>query len=269
MNDPTQPGAKRLKAKMFTEGRLAAFTVHNYTDEHERLLLDWKRFSYVVFGHEKCPKTGTRHLQGYAEFGNSVKLSTWQNYLGVNIHAEVPLFCADRNYKYCIKHDPDGFCVRGEFRKQAPGRRTDITSAAADVKAGANMVDICDRSLGYQALRHAELLMKYTEPSPQRTAVEVIACQNLDDVFSRVHPDLWHTVYTPITMDNWDGYDGQLSVHLALHDCDRVYRLQKYMKPYPMRVNVKGGSREAKWTTVYVTGWRCDSTVEKYILSLV
>lgn len=55
------------------KGRHWCFTINNYTEETEQLLGDLgesDQVSYLVFGREVAPTTGTPHLQGFISFVN-------------------------------------------------------------------------------------------------------------------------------------------------------------------------------------------------------
>jgi len=253
----------RRKLPPFIEGRRCCFTIHNYTPAMEHSLKTWKRFSYLVYGHEICPDTGTPHLQGYAEFNSSVKRFTLHNLIGVLFNCTVPISSAATNRAYCVKADTDGFVELGSF-KSAGCQRNDITDVKLAIASGSSMAELCSLASGYQALRHGELLLKYTEPVPERT-LKVIPCSGLDDVFLRIPKDNWGSVYTPISLDNWDGYDGHDIVHLPVHGLP-LKCIQKFLRPYPFRVNTKGGSRQAAYKVVYVTGHTHCPIVEKFIL---
>ncbi len=50
------------------ESRRYIFTLNNYTEEDVKILMEEKVFfSYLLFGKEIAPTTGTPHLQGYFE----------------------------------------------------------------------------------------------------------------------------------------------------------------------------------------------------------
>lgn len=258
--------APERRAKSFKEGRKVVFTLHNYTPEMETALQDWPRFSYLVYGHE-VGKEQSPHLQVYAEMDNSVKLKTLQNIVGVKFHAEVPFGTAQRNFEYCTKEDPDTYFCKGK-PKSNPGKRTDLAGVKSAVAAGSSMSDICaGPPLSYQGLRHAELLMKYTEPPVERT-LEVIPCSGIDHVFSQIPKEAWGAVYSPITLDNWDGYDGHELVHICFSLIPFSNRISRFFRPYPFRVNVKGSSRQARYTKLYVTGWAHFTDAQQNFLGL-
>lgn len=108
--------------------RNAVFTLNNYTDDEVNQLREHK-CSYLVFGFEIAPTTGTPHLQGYVEWQNAKQGSTifkinprihWQKRIGTSTQA------AD----YC-KKEP-GYFEKGECTKQ--GQRTDLDEIVESIR---------------------------------------------------------------------------------------------------------------------------------------
>lgn len=115
------------------------FTWNNYasTPGYPELLSGFKNLTYLVYGYETAPVTGTPHLQGYLEFGIRTKLSTLKK-LQAQIHWEVPKhYSTWQECKgYCVKEGGDVFeWGTGVFDKvkskrsqghATGGKRTDI-----------------------------------------------------------------------------------------------------------------------------------------------
>ncbi|GAC77817.1 replication protein, partial [uncultured marine virus] len=91
-----------------SEGRRDwCFTLNNYTDS-DKEILHASGAKYIFYGHEKCPTTGTPHLQGYIYFKDAVSFKTIKRHLPrANIRP-----CdgtTAQNQRYCGKDGVDLF----------------------------------------------------------------------------------------------------------------------------------------------------------------
>jgi len=252
--------------KKFEKGRKFCSTLHNYTPEQEAAIHSWKAISFAVYGREICPDTGTPHLQIYLEFKSPTTIAVWHNLVKVKANTTVPVGDAEANIKYCTKDgDFDTWGIPPNTKK--PGKRNDFVRMRSAVASGKSLEEICDVCTSYQSLRSAEILMKYKEVPRPKNCVTVISVQGIDEAYSKSSAD---EIYVPITLDNWDGYDGHLEVYIDLA-CDmdmRMYqKYRKYLGQFPFRVNTKGGSRHAQYRTLYVSGIHGSDTRVSRLLS--
>ena len=133
------------------------FTWNNYPPTHDAIL-GAIVCSYLVYGREVAPATGTPHLQGYVYFENPVRFAFVRQALGGHVHIACVRGSPADNRRYCIK-DGD-FVERGDLPVQ--GRRTDFLRIREAVNAGMSFRRIAaDVATSYQSLRSAELLVKY------------------------------------------------------------------------------------------------------------
>ncbi len=212
--------------------------------------------SYLVAGQETCPDTGRRHQQCYVEFTLSVTLRRAKELLKTAaVHLDPRGGTAKQASDYC-KKDGD-FLTWGRLTEQ--GKRTDLDAVKAAVTDTGTMAAVCAVATSYQGLRGGELLLKYLSPRrsvPPRvqwfwgptgtgkTRAAIEAC--------------WEAAYwmSSGTLQWWDGYDGEVAVILDDFRPEpgvpyaRVLRL---LDRYPVRVPVKGSSRELLATTIIVT----------------
>lgn len=101
------------KRPTLVKARRWAFTWNNYTEENVNALRNAASnvFDYCIFGFEVCPDTGTRHLQGYAEFSYQLAIVTAKGKLdpvmkkNSTIHVEAALKQREANIAYCKKED--------------------------------------------------------------------------------------------------------------------------------------------------------------------
>jgi len=123
------------------------FTLNNYT--HDELaglatigeeVRDGRHshITYLVYGQEVAPTTGTPHLQGYCEF----KSSTWnkiRSFLGPRCAFKSCEASGDANDRYCKK---DGrYCAWGTLRP-GQGARSDLKDVASSVMQGNKLKEV-------------------------------------------------------------------------------------------------------------------------------
>lgn len=125
---PTRSQVPRHRAKRW------CFTWNNYTQEDEQQLhdrcngqhADW--FSYIIYGREQAPNTGTKHLQGYVIFTTPASLNQAKERLTGSsthgIHLEVARGSPEQNREYCSKGGD--FTDFGILPAVTQGRRSDL-----------------------------------------------------------------------------------------------------------------------------------------------
>lgn len=118
------------------ESRRWCFTLHNYTEEDINRLLQHNT-TYIIFGKEICPTTGTPHLQGYMEFKSETSRRTQIKKLHPKIWLKKSRGDAEDNEKYCSK-DGD-YYEQGEPKMQ--GKRSDIDRVTKELMETSLTVD--------------------------------------------------------------------------------------------------------------------------------
>lgn len=83
-----------------------AFTKNNYSDDDVTFFTTWQDFTYMVFGREVAPTTGTPHLQGYFTLKKAVRGSYLKRTLPQGTHFEASRKSLLANSRYCTK-SPD------------------------------------------------------------------------------------------------------------------------------------------------------------------
>lgn len=81
------------------------FTLNNYLDQDEQKLdvFAHKYCKYLIYGREKAPTTGTRHLQGYIHLLKRFTFNQMKNFLGDKISLYIAYKTDLANYRYCSK----------------------------------------------------------------------------------------------------------------------------------------------------------------------
>lgn len=102
---------------------------------------------YVVFGRERCPQTGRRHLQGYIYFSAKKTMVSVKRCLGDGFghaHLEIANGTAVQNREYCTKEgDYEEF---GQLPSQ--GRRSDLLKIKVDIERGISEEKIAGDNFG-------------------------------------------------------------------------------------------------------------------------
>jgi len=98
------------------------FTLNNYTPEEIAKLQNLSdRVTYIIFGKEIAPTTGTPHLQGYLELKAKTRVGGVKELLGcARVHLVVARGTAEENTTYCSKEATDVY-TRGAPYNQDGG----------------------------------------------------------------------------------------------------------------------------------------------------
>lgn len=238
------------------------FTLNNYTNEEEVSIQnaytnDVNHISYLVYGRE-VGENGTRHLQGYVEFSQRLRITQVKRVLGQRLHLEKRLGNASQADEYC-KKDGD-FVTYGEISVSVQGQRRDLHSLHESL--------VNNRPLRYIADEHFSSFIRYQRgilaarsiySSPRNWIVSVIVYHGktglgktrsvMDNLPSQdsvyIHPG-----------GHWfDGYDNE---NIVLFDDFggsefKLTYLLKLLDRYPMRVPIKGGFVNWAPHEIYIT----------------
>ena len=133
LNNPTEPEVRHLESVLSRVGQRDC------------------RITYLVYGNEVAPTTGTPHLQGYCEY----RQSTWPQIrlvLGERFAFKSCKCSGESNARYCKK---DGDYKEAGTIRVGQGKRSDLEGVAADVLAGNKRREI--------AMTHPEAYIKYAK----------------------------------------------------------------------------------------------------------
>lgn len=226
--------------------RRIVFTINNYKQKDEDIIwnnyVDENYISYFIYGREKAPTTGTKHLQGYIEFSKQVSFNAIKS-----IHGKMYFAPAkgnySQNYNYCTK-DGD-YLERGFAKKQ--GARTDIIKIKEMVNKNIPMIEILNECENFQQMKIAEKLYQYKKIDIKtRNVPEVIyvygksgsgKTQYAHDICDK--DSTWEYAEN---LEWFDGYDQDNDVLLNdFRDNDCKYNLLlKLLDGYQRRVKIKG-----------------------------
>lgn len=229
------------------------FTINNYTLEDFNGVEELgKVCKYLIVGFEIAPKTGTKHLQCYAELDKQTRRSTIMKYIPRAAKVDPRKGTAAQASDYC-KKDGD-FFTWGEMSKQ--GARGDL-SAMKEFCLTDGMRGVTQVSNNMQQIRVCEKFLTYNEPErdwkpeviwlwgptgtgKSRRARELCA----EDVFCKNSGSKW-----------WDGYDGH--VNIIIDDFRDSWWSITYMlgllDRYAFQLEVKGGFRQIRARKIVIT----------------
>jgi len=235
------------------------FTFNNYTEEDIKVL-KYFNHTYIIFGKEVAPTTGTPHLQGYLEIKHGRCWKSLNKVFNGRCYWAVAKGDAAQNYIYDTK-DED-YYEHGEPLAMRKGARNDLVQVTKMVQEGCSLREIYSAGLGYQACRHAERILSVSEPCRQESKVQVAWIYGKPGIGKTLIPwDLTVKHLGGIKISNLvfvQGYDRHKYVvvdDLRPTDkcCGSYVNLLHFLDPYAHSVEVKGSSRQLVATHVFIT----------------
>lgn len=206
---------------------------------------------YAIIAEEVGEK-GTPHLQCYFQFKNARKWTMFKK-IWPKCHCEPCYSTPVKNMEYCKK---DGKFVEFGNPPQGSGKRTDIDEIKELVKTGASMKEIYEIASGFQAMKMAEIgLRLYAQNTLREINCVWIYGPSGTGKSEMAHHLAPNAYWTLGNMKWWDGYEEQDSIIIDdFRESVYPFRdLLRLLDKYTLRLEIKGGSRMAKFTTVIIT----------------
>jgi hypothetical protein len=224
---------------------------------------------YICWSKEIAPETGTPHLQGYLE----LKEGKTGAYLRKNCFPAHFIACAgdaDANIKYCKGEvDKKGdqlnptFEEYGEVAKKRQGKRNDILAVRELVKNGGNMKDVVNSTDSFQAVRMAEVILRYNERKRnfkprvywyhgESGNGKTFKAKQTALFEGFVEDDIW---YSDKGLRWWQDYDAHKVVIIDdfRKDFCKYHELLRILDETPYRVECKGNSRQFLAELIIIT----------------
>lgn len=228
---------------------------------------------YLIVGYEICPKSNRPHYQGYVRFANPRALSGVRklfthtvtlddNKQGYPGHWTPCKGTEAQNFNYCTK--AEDIIVEFGIKESSPevaeykhqGKRNDIDLARNMIKAGAGMHEITNIVPSYQAMKCAEMMLKYMEVTrnwqpeifwiwgPTGVGKSKFAFDQCKDPWVSGDTGKW-----------FEGYDAHEDVIIddIRGDFCKFHVLLRLLDRYPYRIEVKGGSRQFLAKRIFIT----------------
>lgn len=234
-----------LRYRMCEKYRAVPFTINNPTDEDTNQVLAMKdHVVYIVVGKEKGEQ-GTPHYQGYMYFKNPRNLKALKKMLP-RAHFSLPCKGTHgENQRYC-KKEGDILIEEGTLPRQ--GERNDIEEVRDMLKDGYNMRKVVECSDSYQAIKVAEVYLKYHEKQRDwKPEVRWYYGSTGAGKTKQAREWLGEDIYTCLDGIKWfEGYDAHENVLIDdfRRDFAKFHQMLKLLDRYPYRVETKGGSRQ-------------------------
>lgn len=224
--------------------RAYVFTINNPTEDdanNVRSLVDISQ--YVIVGNEKG-ENGTEHYQGYVYFKEAKTFSSLKKKLP-RAHIEAAVASPSKNEEYCSKQG-NIFLKHGEIPRQ--GARSNIGEVKEKLKEGTNLRGIVDIATSYQAIRMAEIWLKYNEEERDwKPEVRWYYGSTGSGKTRSARQWLGEDIYTCLNTAKWfEGYDKHENVLIDdfRRDFAKFHEMLKILDRYPYKVETKGGSRQ-------------------------
>lgn len=206
---------------------------------------------YIVIGDE-TGESGTHHHQGYIYFKNARAFDGIKKILPAGAHIEAANGNAAQNRTYCTKEKI--LLEIGECPAQ--GKRKDIETVRSMIQEGCSMRAIVDSVNSFQAIRGAELLLKYQEAARDWVPEVYWFWGPTGTGKTRTAFDLCAEPWVSgRNLKWWEGYDAHTDVIIDdfRGDFCTFHELLRILDRYPYRVEVKGGSRQLLAKRIFIT----------------
>lgn len=207
---------------------------------------------YIIVGDEH-KTVGTHHHQGYIYFNKSISFNTVKKILPNGCHIEKANGSPKQASNYCKKE-----CIlyeAGELPIQ--GKRNDIHTVKELINENKHMSDIIDNIDSYQAIKCAELILKYKE-IPRKEPPTVYWFYGKTGL-GKTRLAIEMCTITPWISSKdlkwWCGYDRHENIIIDDFRADfcTFHELLRILDRYPYRVQTKGGSRELVAKNIFIT----------------
>lgn len=232
--------------------RAWCFTINNYgpnVPESLNNLQNNLQGSYLIYGYETAPTTGTPHLQGYIHLKNAKSFDRVRALLSgstgvVGIHIERAVADAVANITYCSKGG--NFVELGERPQQ--GKRSDLDAVVRDINDGHSLATVAESHPVEFIKFHAGISKLIGLSQKNRDSNEqpiVVWLWGASGTGKTRFVNQWSDVYwKDPTTKWWDGYENQSIVCLddfRPHINLPFTYLLRLLDRYPLKLEVKGG----------------------------
>nr|WAE42401.1 MAG: replication associated protein [Cressdnaviricota sp.] len=227
------------------------FTWNNATEEDEAKLQRLE-VTYIAYGREVAPTTGTKHLQGYIIFRCNVTfkglkhmfpLVSWKK----ETHVDA--------MNYSFKEDNDPF-IKDNRQK---GKRTDLDKAYDAVKEKKRMKEFLEERPSYQAIKVYEIASSWMQEDRnfKPIVIWIYGPTGVGKTYGIVNheKDLWMGSNIG---DKWLRYQNQEAVLFDDFRPDQIdfAKLLRVLDGYPYYADVKFSDRTFNSKRIYITSNR-------------
>lgn len=216
--------------------------------------------SYLVWGLEKAPTTGTEHIQGYVRFGQRRTLGGAKRMLRDDAHLERANGNEEQNRTYCLKEGGEhGEYGEYDAKQGIKGRRTDLEEIARKIKEGKPMRDIADEHPGdyiryHQGLHALQTQIAAAPPIERNVQVTVLWGPTGTGKTHRVLTNYPETHIVFPGRDPWGQYSDQPVICFEEFDYEKwtVQDMNRYIDKWRCPLDARYQNKHARWTRVFV-----------------
>lgn len=252
------PASRDDDSKRYRRWCFTYFTVDKSSDVYD----EWECERLIV-GFEYAPTTGSPHHQGYVRFlhpkgkhgvRKMLKEAHWTACKGNEAQNEI--YCgkdADLVIDWSAP-TPEEECGAEESKQ---GKRKDIVVAREMIRAGYGMTEIVDKINSYQAMRGAELMLKYAERGrdwvPEVLWIYGPTGSGKSHLAHHLtNGEAWISAETGRWFEGYDAHPYVIFDDLRGDFC-KFHVLLRLLDKYPFRIEVKGASRQFLARTIVIT----------------
>lgn len=244
------------------------FTIHNYSEEDCDRIKTWAETDEckgISAGLEKCPTTGTPHIQGYLIGGQDpVRKTHYYRIFKGNVKTKFFMEMArgswEENAKYTGKEG--NILAFKEPPKSLQGARNDLQAFANALKRGADDDELFENHLRCLA-KYPRLEQRIKESVAKKKSrpfrkLEVHVRFGVAGTGkTRLPYEEGAYIFSDYERGWWDGYDGESVVLFDdFYGGVKWSSLLRLLDGYQCRLPIKGGHTYAQWTKVYLTSNR-------------
>lgn len=250
---------------MSEQGKNWCFTVNNHTlDEQSEFEVSHECISYIVYG-EEVGESGTPHLQGYIEFSKNMRVPGIKKlFNNQRMHLEKRIGTAAQASQYCKKEGK--FYERGVLsithKQKVPVTKNKLLPFREMIRNDGLATFSNDADCNLHLLKHGQMWLSLNESPRKRSdplsvfwfwgptgsgktrrAFDMAEARGLEP-FIKSGSYKW-----------FDGYEGHKFVifdDFRDAQCEFGWLL-RLLDIYPLRIEIKGGTRQWKADTIIVT----------------
>lgn len=245
------------------------FTFNNYTDELVDKIKDWitENCKYGCFQKEVAPTTGTPHLQGYINLKKQQRMTTLQKKFG-KMGLPLALINANgspqANRTYCSKEGGNEFWEVGNINIVGQGTRNDLAEPIRKIKEKRSLNEVASEysEAWVRHYRGFTSLYNILDEQPVEREMDVVLffgdAGTGKSTKARSYAKLYGEHFTlgvPSGGTVWfDGYNGEVTLLIdEFKGWIQPTFLNQLLDKYKLKLPVKGGFVNAKFTHVFIT----------------
>lgn len=226
------------------QARRWCFTWNNYPDDW-KVLLGVLKYKYIFCG-EEIGESGTKHIQGYAEFNSGKRLITLKKANGC-IHWEICKGNQEQNIAYCSKDS----ITWEDGDKGNQGCRSDLDELKSVIDSGVSMLSLAEDNFS-SFVRYHKGLEKYQYMRQQAEASSKLREVTVEYWWGDTGTGKTYTAFTEnpgsfmvsegVTGFWWTGYNGQETIIMdEFRGNIPACQLLRILDIYPVQFSIHGG----------------------------